>query len=83
MPFEDDPAVPDQQAAWRVLERWEKPFLCCFSDADPVTRGGETRFIGRVPGTRGMAHTTLSGGHFVQEDDPDGFVRCILEVAGR
>ncbi|QKS01370.1 haloalkane dehalogenase [Sphingomonas sp. CL5.1] len=81
VPFGDDPAVPDQIEAWKVLDQWEKPFLCCFSDGDPVTRGGETRFIGRVPGTAGQPHATLHGGHFVQEDDPRGFVRCILTVA--
>jgi len=83
VPFENNVALPDQRKAWAVFERWDKPFLCCFSDGDPVTRGGEDRFIGRVPGTKGQAHTTLNGGHFVQEDDPQGFVKCILEVAGQ
>lgn len=81
VPFAGDPAVPDQKKAWQVFERWEKPFLCAFSDGDPITRGGETRFIGRVPGTKGERHRTLRGGHFIQEDDPEGFVEAILEVA--
>lgn len=81
VPFENNIAIPDQKNAWAVFDAWEKPFLCCFSDGDPVTRGGETRFIGRVPGTREQQHTTLKGGHFVQEDDPQGFVACILKVA--
>jgi haloalkane dehalogenase len=81
VPFGDNPAVPDQIAAWRTLDRWEKPFLCCFADGDPVTRGGEGRFIGRVPGTRGLPHRKLHGGHFIQEDDPQGFVAAILEIA--
>ncbi|MDP3908401.1 haloalkane dehalogenase [Novosphingobium sp.] len=81
VPFGDNVAVPDQRAAWAVFETWDKPFLCCFSDGDPITRGGDQRFIGRVPGTAGQAHTTLHGGHFVQEDDPQGFARCALEVA--
>jgi haloalkane dehalogenase len=83
VPFENNVAIPDQRKAWTVFEQWDKPFLCCFSDGDPVTRGGEGRFIGRVPGTAGQPHTTLHGGHFVQEDDPQGFVKCILEVAGK
>lgn len=66
-----------------MLDRWEKPFLCCFSDRDPITRGGDALFVGRVPGARGQNHCTLSGSHFIQEDDPQGFVRCILDVAGR
>jgi haloalkane dehalogenase len=81
VPFAGNVAVPDQHKAWAVLDRWEKPFLCCFSDGDPITRGGDALFVGRVPGTTGQKHRTLSGGHFVQEDDPQGFVAAILDVA--
>ena len=80
VPFENNVAVADQKKAWEVFERWEKPFLCCFSDGDPVSRGGESRWLGRVPGTNGQPHTTLKGGHFIQEDDPTGFVACVLKV---
>lgn len=81
VPFENNVAVPDQKRAWQVFDTWEKPFLCCFSDQDRITRGGESRFIGRVPGTSGQNHRSLHGGHFIQEDDPEGFVACILDVA--
>lgn len=81
VPFAGNPAVPDQKRAWQVIERWDKPFLCAFSDGDPITRTGETRFIGRVPGAEGQPHRTLKGGHFIQEDDPEGFVAAILAVA--
>jgi haloalkane dehalogenase len=81
VPFENNVAVPDQKRAWQVFDTWEKPLLCCFSDQDRITRGGESRFIGRVPGTSGQNHRSLHGGHFIQEDDPEGFVACILEVA--
>lgn len=40
-PFENNVAIPDQKSAWQVFEQWDKSFLCCFSDGDPVTRGGE------------------------------------------
>lgn len=83
VPFENNVAIPDQKRAWQMFEQWDKPFLCCFSDADPVTRGGEKRFIGRVPGTKGQPHCTLKGGHFIQENDPQGFVDCILKVTKR
>ena len=76
-------AVADQKAAWKVFDAWDKPFLCAFSDGDPITRTGETRFIGRVPGTAGQPHRTLKGGHFIQEDDPQGFVAAILDVAAK
>jgi haloalkane dehalogenase len=79
----DDVAVPDQRRAWRAFEDWTKPFTCCFSDGDPITRGGGAPFLRRVPGTRGQPHVTLHGGHFIQEDDPEGFVRAILGSCGR
>lgn len=81
VPFANNIAVPDQLRAWERLDRWDKPFLCCFSDGDPITRGGDALFVGRVPGTHGQPHTTLKGGHFIQEDDPQGFVAAILSIA--
>ena len=81
VPFSGNPAVPDQKRAWQVFEGWNKPFLCCFSDGDPITRGGDSQWLERVPGTKGMAHRTLRGGHFIQEDDPAGFVAAIAEAA--
>jgi haloalkane dehalogenase len=27
-----------------------------------------------------MRHRTLNGGHFIQEDDPEGFAAAIAEV---
>lgn len=83
VPFENNVAIPDQKRAWQVLDQWDKPFLCCFADKDRITRGGEARFIGRVPGTAQQPHRSLKGGHFIQEDDPQGFVQCILEVVGK
>ena len=56
-------------AAWKVLERWTKPFLCCYSDGDPITRGAERKFLEMVPGTKGQAHVTIEGGgRFRQEE---------------
>lgn len=81
VPLGPNVAVPDQKAAWAVLERFEKPFLCCFSDRDPITRDGAAQFLARVPGARGMAHRSLHGGHFIQEDDPQDFVAAIKDVA--
>ena len=65
----DDPASDANRAAWKVLEAWDRPMLCAFSDQDPVTAGNERGFLRRVPGTRGQRHTTIEGaGHFLQED---------------
>jgi len=63
-------SVAENEAAWKVLERFDKPFVTAFSDGDAVTRGGEAVFQARVPGARGQPHAILSGGHFLQEDSP-------------
>ena len=63
-------SVAENKAAWAVLERFDKPFLTAFSDADAVTRGGEKPMQARIPGAAGQPHVTLHGGHFVQEDSP-------------
>lgn len=76
----DDPEAPANRAAWEVLERFDRPFLCCFSDADPITGGGEKAFIGRVPGTAGQSHTTIEGaGHFLQEDAGPQLAQVLID----
>lgn len=64
----DDPAADANRKAWETLSAWDKPFLCTFSDGDPITAGGDAMFQKLVPGTAGMPHITVSGGHFLQED---------------
>ncbi|MFN4176069.1 haloalkane dehalogenase [Phenylobacterium sp.] len=76
-------SVAENKRAWEVLERFDKPFLTAFSDGDPITRGGEAVFQGRVPGTRGQPHVTLKGGHFVQEDSPDEIVELLDAMIAR
>jgi haloalkane dehalogenase len=74
----DDPAHDANIAAWEVLLAFDKPFLCAFSDSDPITSGAEGMFIGRVPGTAGQPHTTIKGaGHFLQEDKGEELARVI------
>lgn len=65
---EDDPESNNNKAAWGILNQWTKPFITLFSDQDPITKGGEQVFQKLVPGTKGQAHTFVSGGHFLQED---------------
>jgi haloalkane dehalogenase len=77
---EDNPATPANQAAWRVLERWDKPFLCAFSDKDPITGGGDRVLIERIPGAKGQPHTTIEGGsHFLQEDRGPELAKVIVD----
>jgi haloalkane dehalogenase len=76
----DDPASEPNRAAWKVLGAWEKPFLCAFSDQDPVTRGADRAFQAMVPGTKGQPHTTIEGGgHFLQEDKGEELARVIVD----
>lgn len=74
-------SVEENRAAWAVLEQWTKPFVTAFSDADPVTAGGERVFHARVPGCRDQPHRTIAGGgHFLQEDAPDELAQMILHL---
>jgi len=76
----DDPEAAKNRAAWQVYERWEKPFVTCFSDGDPFTGGGDKAFRARVPGAQKQQHPTLHGGHFIQEDDPQGFADIVIDT---
>jgi haloalkane dehalogenase len=73
----NDPASEANRNAWKVLERWEKPFLTTFSNGDPITRGGDHYMQKRIPGAKDQPHVTLKGGHFLQEDSPVPFARAI------
>ncbi len=65
----DDPERANNERAWEIFKRWEKPFLTLFSNRDPVTRGGYRIWQKLVPGAQGQAHaTTRDAGHFLQED---------------
>lgn len=76
----DDPSAPANRAAWITLRSFEKPFLCAFSDMDPITRGGEENFIGVVPGAEDQPHATIEGaGHFLQEDRGPQLARVLVD----
>lgn len=76
-------SVEENKAAWAVLTHFDKPFVTAFSDADPITAGGESVFQKLVPGAKGQPHVTLSGAHFLQEDCPDDIVAVIEGVLTR
>ena len=83
----DDPEAQPNRDAWDVLRSFDKPLLTCFSDGDPVTKGGERPFRELVPGAAGQPHVTVEGGgHFVQEDCGPELARIIadfVEATGR
>lgn len=76
----DDPAAAANRAAWEVLAGFDRPLLTAFSDSDPITGGGDGIFQRTVPGARGVAHTTITGGgHFLQEDRGPELARVIAD----
>lgn len=80
----DDPAVPANLAAWQVFKQWEKPFLTCFSDSDPITGGGDAPFVKLIPGAHGQPHVTVANAHhFFQEDAAPELARVIIDAVAR
>ena len=47
------PSLAEQEKAWQFFEAFDKPFLCAFSDDDPVTAGAQEEFLNRVPARKG------------------------------
>jgi haloalkane dehalogenase len=77
----DDPAAPANLAAWEVFKQWDKPFVCCFSDDDPVTTGGDKPFLKLVPGAQGQPHTTVTNAHhFFQEDGAPQLAQIVIDT---
>jgi haloalkane dehalogenase len=65
----DDPALPANQAAWRVLESFTRPVLTLWAPDDIVLGKGQAAFVNRIPGAVGQPHQTFSpAGHFLQDD---------------
>ncbi len=82
--FHDEPEVEENKAAWEVLKKFDKPFMCAFADDDPVTAGGDKKFLKEVPGCQGVAHRTIENAHhFVQQDQPEECVQALLDLTGR
>lgn len=79
--FHNEPEVQENKAAWRVLREFKNPFMLAFSDNDPVTAGGDKKFLEQVPGCEGVEHRTVTNaGHFLQQDQPEQCVQAILDV---
>lgn len=76
----DDPASNANRKAWEVLSQFNRPFLTAFSDADPITKGGERIFQKQIPGATGVCHETIKGGgHFLQEDCGKDFAGIVVD----
>lgn len=65
----DDPATEANRAAWAKLSTLDTPFLCAFSDGDPITGAMGPILRRTMPGAADRYHPTITGaGHFLQED---------------
>lgn len=76
----DNPDGMINKELWGVFEKWEKPFLTTFSNGDPIMRGGDKKMQERIPGTKGLPHKTLKGGHFLQEDSGAEFAQAVNDL---
>jgi haloalkane dehalogenase len=77
----DDPASEANRAAWDELRRFDKPFLCAFSDRDPITAGADRVLRQDIPGAQGQPHTTIEGGgHFLQEDRGPELAAVVVDL---
>jgi haloalkane dehalogenase len=75
----DDPAHDANVAAWTSLATFDRPFLCAFSDGDPITRGADRTLKERIAGANGQPHTTIAGGgHFLQEDCGEELAKVVV-----
>jgi len=76
----NDTAVPTNLDAWKGLASFTKPFLCLFSDNDPITAGGDKVLKKFIPGTNNMPHQTITdAGHFLQEDKGEEIANIMVD----
>jgi haloalkane dehalogenase len=76
----DDPGGIANQKAWEVLTDLDLPFLCAFSDGDPITGAMAPVLAAAMKGAAGRTHPTIAGaGHFLQEDAGEELGRVVAE----
>ena len=76
----DDPAVPANLAAWKVLEAWEKPVLTQWAPGDFVLGPFQSVFTERIPGAEGQPHASYGpAGHFIQDDRGEEIAAATVE----
>ena len=78
MPYLVLSELRENEVAWEtVFEKWDKPFLVAFTDADPITAGGADLFLDRIPTAQNV--TIRGAGHFVQEDAGPELARLMID----
>ncbi len=80
----DMPGILENRNAWAALEKFAKPYMPAFSDADPTTAPWAEVFQRRVPGAAGQPHTTIrNAGHFLQEEQGEALAAVLVELLRR
>jgi len=75
----DNPQLPDNFVALKTLRNFTGPTLKIFGAKDQVTAASGGRIYDSIPGSTGQPHVVLAeGGHFLQEDDPQGFLDAFI-----
>ncbi|MFJ7305896.1 haloalkane dehalogenase [Streptomyces sp. NPDC099088] len=75
---ECDVSSEANRRAWESLASFERPFLCAFSDLDPLTKGAERSLQRIIPGCADRPHVLIRGaGHFLQEDCSEELARSV------
>ncbi len=75
----DNPMLPDNFEAWKVLERFDRPFVTIFSAQDQIAPHGWKPLVERIPGAKNQPHQILEGGgHFLQEDIPEPYTNAVV-----
>ena len=77
----DDPESAANIEAWKVLAAFDRPFVCAFSDEDPITAGNDRHLKERIAGAQGAPHTVIEGGgHFLQEDRGPALAQVVIDL---
>jgi haloalkane dehalogenase len=77
-PMEEE--AVNNQAAWKVLSAYDRPFLTLFADGDPITAGAEKILQARISGAAGQPHKIISdAGHFIQEDAGEELADALIK----
>jgi haloalkane dehalogenase len=70
----------NNQAAWKVLSTYERPFLTLFADGDPITAGADKLLQTSIPGAAGQPHQIIRDtGHFIQEDAGEELADALIK----